>query len=265
MVRVVNADDAHWRYVALCTHVDAEDPELAQAAETRLSWLRSRARTEGLVTKVAVNDDGTPLGFLHAVPIASPLSQMRGHGFMVIPCLSINYRLVYDQVHGTGVGRRLVHACEDTAKRGGFHGLAAYAFTNEFWFMPSAFFQHVGFTRVSDTSDIWVKTWDAVDPPTPQQRRYAYTPVPGKVVLDYFWSPFCLTVCGEIRNIRAVVAEFGDAVVLREHRSDDPAIYEQHGLTRALYINGHPRNWGYAAPTDELRTIITKLTHEVGK
>lgn len=259
-MHVVNINDEYWRYVSLCTHIDEVNSELVKASNMRLKWLKEKVKAEEIIIKVAINDDGKALGFIHVVSIKSVLSQMIGRELMVIPCLTINYQLIYNQVHGTGVGRLLVQSCEDEAKQRGFKGLAVYAYPGEFWYMPSAFFQKLGFIRVVKTSDIWIKTWGDVKDPTSFRKSYEYHPVLGKVVIDYFWSPFCLTVCVEIKNIREVTSEFGEKVVFTEYRSDDPEVFEKYGLFRALFINGQRKNWGYAAPKEELRKEIMKFT-----
>ncbi|MEE9510111.1 MAG: hypothetical protein V3V81_06425 [Candidatus Bathyarchaeia archaeon] len=260
MVRVINVNDDYWRYVSLCTHIDEINSEQLKSSKMRLACLKERTEAEGLVIKVAINDDGTALGFIHCVPIESPLSQMIGSELTVIPCLTVNYQLVFNRVHGTGVGRLLVQTGEDEARQNGSKGLAVYAYSGDFWYMPSAFFQKLGFRRVTKTSDIWIKTWSNVKDPTSFRKCYEYHPISGKVVIDYFWSPFCLTVCQEVRNIRGVTSEFGEKVVFREYRSDDSEVFEKYGLSRALFINGQLKNWGYAAPKEELRKVITKIT-----
>jgi len=257
-MRVVDPGEEHWRYISLCTHVDEVRPDHLLAAEMRLRWLKSQSEFCGMRTKVAVGEDGRILGFIHMIPIGSPLSGMVGKDLMAIPCLTINYQLVYTQKRGTGVGRALVQACEQEAMRRGFKGLAAYAYGGDFWFMPSAFFQKVGFARVSEGSNIWVKKWgDAKDPVEPKV-HYQHEPISGKVVIDYFWSPFCFTVCNEIINIREAASEFGDRVELREYRADDPESFARYGMLRALFINGEPKGWGYEAPREKLREEIAK-------
>jgi len=252
-VRVADAEEKHWRYVSLCTHVDDENPDHLCAAELRLKWLRA----SDVKTKVAIGEDGRPLGFIHMVPINVPLSGMVGTDFLVIPCLTIGYKLVYSRKHGTGIGRMSVQAAEEDANKTGFMGLAVYAYGGDFWFMPSAFFQRIGFRQVGG-SNIWVKKWGEVEDPTSRRAHYEYKPIPGKVVVDYFWVPFCFTVCKEVLNIRQVVSEFGDRVKLKEHRADDPEIAARHGLFRTLFINGERKDWGYEAPKEELRKGIRK-------
>ena len=83
-------------------------------------------------TKVTLDENGEPLGFIHMTSIESPASGMIGKNLMVIPCLTINYKLVYNRVHGTGVGRCLVEACEEEAKERGFKGIAVYAYSGGF-------------------------------------------------------------------------------------------------------------------------------------
>jgi hypothetical protein len=92
MVRVINVNDDCWRYVSLCTHIDEVTSERVKASKMRLAWLKERVKVEGMVIKVAINDDGKALGFIHCVPIESPLSQMIESELMVIPCLTINYQ-----------------------------------------------------------------------------------------------------------------------------------------------------------------------------
>jgi len=257
-IRVVDAGGEHWRYVSLCTHVDEENPDHLHAAYMRLNWLR---QSQTMRTKVAIGEDGNPLGFIHITPIESPLSDMRGKSLMVIPCLTLNYQLVYGGKHGTGVGRRLVQACEEEARERKFKGIAVYAYTGDFWFMPAAFFQRLGFNRVKD-SNIWMKKWRDAEDPAEVEARYEYRPVPGKVAVDYFWSPFCFTVCKEVINIRQVAAEFGDQVELKEYRADNPKIAAKYGMLRALFINGQRKDWGHEAFKEDLRKEMRKAVQE---
>ena len=254
-LRVVDADDRYFRYVSLCTHIDSSSPDQVKAAERRLEWLKDQIREGRMAVKVAINGDGKPLGFMHLIPIEFPTSGMVGRDLMVIPCLTLNYKRVYAKERGTGVGRVLVEAGEQEARSRGLKGLAVRAYEGDFWFMPSGFFEKLGFTRV-EASEIWVRRWAETDAPSLRPSQYRYVPVPGKVVIDYFWSPFCLTVCQEIDTIRQVAEEFGDRVVLREYRADDPDIAARYGMGRALFINGERRDWGYAAPEEDLRRVV---------
>jgi GNAT superfamily N-acetyltransferase len=259
VIKVVNASEGYWRYASLCTHIDEGHTEFEQAAAMRQTWLEKRSREGHIAIKVAIDGKDNPLGFVHLVPIQAPMSAMIGEDLWVIPCLTIDFQRVYKNIHGSGVGRVLIHASEEHTKQEGGKGLAVYAYSGDMWFMPAAFFEKVGFTRVSQASNIWVKKWADVKDPRPLVKQYNYRPVQGKIVIDYFWSPFCLTSCQEVINVREIVSEFYDQVVLREYRSDNTDTVKMFGLVRALFINGKQVNWGYAAPTEELRKQLNNL------
>jgi len=137
----------------LCTHEDSHDSARTEAAQIRMQWLKGQLREGRISVKVAVDESGNPLGFIHLIPIEHPTSGMIGKGLMVIPCLTLSYLQVYAKKRGTGVGRAMLEAAEQEARRKGFKGLAVHAYDGDFWFMPSGFFQRVGFRRVSENSE----------------------------------------------------------------------------------------------------------------
>jgi GNAT superfamily N-acetyltransferase len=220
-INIVNISEEYWQYVSMCSHIGEWQTKFEQAAAMRRTWLERRAREGNITIKVAVDEKGHPLGFVHLVPIESPVSAMMGEDLSVIPCLTIDFRRVYQNIHGSSVGRALIHASEEWVKQVGGKGLAVYAYSGDMWFMPAVFFQKVGFTCVSPASNIWVKKWANVKDPRPSAKKYDYRPIYEKIVIDYFWSPFCLTSCEEVLNVREVASEFHGQAVLREYRSDN--------------------------------------------
>lgn len=151
---VVDADDRYLGFISLCTHTDSSDPVQLEAAETRIQWLKDQLREGRISVKVALDRNRNPMGFIHLIPIELPASGVIGKDLMIIPCLTLSYQQVYAQKRGTGVGRALLDASEQEARRKGFKGLAVHAYDGDFWFMPSGFFQKMGFERVSENSEI---------------------------------------------------------------------------------------------------------------
>jgi hypothetical protein len=82
-------------------------------------------------------------------------------------------------------------------------------------------------------------------------------------VIDAFWNPICLTSILEIHHVREVSAEYKDKVILNEYNSGNKDILERYGASRALFIDGEPKNWGYAAPKDELRKEIDEALQRI--
>ncbi len=62
--------------------------------------------------------------------------------------------------------------------------------------------------------------------------------------------------------MREVCAEYGDDVILNEYNCGNKDILEKYQTSRALFINGKPKCWGYEAPRDELRNEIDKVLEQ---
>ena len=254
-MQVVDLTEEHMRFVALCTHVDDPAEERDRVIWVREAWLR-KALAQGLKVKVAI-DDGRPVGFAHCLPIELGTWGMSGQDLMTIPCLTLRYNWVYKQELGSGYGRALVEAVEAEAKRGR-KGVAVLAYDHDFWFMPSSFFQKLGYQEVAREGQalIMLKAFEPVELPTMHRLTYRPQLVPGKVVVDAFWNPICLTSIVEIYRVREVCAEYGGKVILNEFDCGKRDVLERYQTSRALFINGEPKGWGYAAPRDELRKEI---------
>ncbi|HHY97157.1 MAG TPA: GNAT family N-acetyltransferase [Firmicutes bacterium] len=239
-------------YVGACTHV-RESEEMDACARRRQAWLE-KMYPRGVRVKVALVD-GDLAGFAYVMPITvSPWGPL-GEDLAVLPCL-----VAQGRVKGKGVGRALIEAAEEEARRQGFGGLATIAYYRDFWFMPAAFFEHLGYRAVvrrRDEAVLW-KTFDAPEPPPPRllSRRYDLVPVPGKVTVDLFWNTFCQTSDIEAHRVREVAAEFGDRVVLREFCADDRETLLRYQMDRGIFVQGEEIGWGYEAPREGIREAI---------
>lgn len=239
-------------YIGTCTHAGESD-EIDREGARRVIWLRSM-EAQGLRTWVALAD-GQRTGFAYAMPIElcpwGPLAS----GLMALPCLLVR------PVNGRGVGRALVQAAEEEAHRQGLHGLATVGYFHDFWLFPAPFYEKCGFQVLArqDTAALLWKPFDAqAQAPRFPAPQYTYAPAHGKVVIDLFWNIFCSTSDIEAQRVREVAAEFGDAVVLRECDAGDPAVFQRHQISRAIYVNGQEIFWGGEAPRESIREAIEK-------
>lgn len=262
-MKVLDLTDKHMPFVATCTHIDDTSDERDALIRVRGQWLRDTMK-KGLKVKVALDDNGEPLGFAHCLPIELGTWGMSGKDLMTVPCLTLRYKKVYEREQGSGAGRTLMEAVEQEAQKSK-KGVAVLCYDNDFWFMPLSFFKKLSYkevTRQGETVIAW-KTFAPVEPPVMHTSQYKFRPVPGKVVVDVFWHPMCGTCIGEIANFRAVCAEFGDKVILNEYNTGDKAVLDKYQITRALFFNGKSRCWGYEAPRDEIRKEIKKVSEEI--
>lgn len=239
------------RFVASCTHV-GETEEWDGSCQRRIPWLHEM-QEQGLRVKVALVD-GQHAGFLYLLPIEVAPAGPVGRDLSVIQCLTVR-----NSLKGHGVGHALIAAAEEEARRQGRKGIVVTGFYHDFWFMPAPFFEECGFTvarREGNAAILWKTFDDQAQAPAFMERRYRFMPVEGKVVIDLFWSRSCLTTDTEAQRVREVAAEFGDAVLLREHCADDPAVRARYGIYRAIYVDGQEVSWGYEAPREGLREAI---------
>ncbi len=262
-MNVIDLTDKHMHFVTTCTHIDDPDEERDGILDVREKWLRE-TMTKGLKVKVAIDDEGNPLGFAHCLPIELGTWGMSGKDLMTIPCLTRKYKCVYNREQGSGIGRALMVAVETEARKTK-KGVAVLAYDTDFWFMQSSFFKHLGYTEVSRDGNtvIMLKSWENVELPFLHNSKYKFNPISGKVLVDIFWNPLCLTSILEVHRVREVCSEFGDKVILREYNCGNKDTLDRFQISRALFINGKQRDWGYATPRDEFREDIEKALRSI--
>lgn len=261
-MQVVDLTDEHMCFVALCTHIDDPSEESDGVVWVRETWLRNTL-AKGLKVKVAI-DDGGPVGFAHCLPIELGTWGMSGRDLMTVPCLTLKYDRVYREERGSGHGRALMEAVEGEARKEK-KGVAVLAYDHDFWFMPRSFFKRLGYQEVArqGSAVIMLKAFEPVDLPLMHRLNHKPQLVPGKVVVDAFWNPICMTSIVEIHRVREVCAEYGDRVILNEFNCGNKDILERYQTARALFINGAPKGWGYEAPRDGLRKEIDRALAKV--
>jgi len=254
VIRDMRQEDEY--FVSTCSHVNESDETDACAAR-RVALLRSLLE-RGAVIKAALVD-GRHVGFAYGIPIEASSWGPLGDGLMVLPCLYVMERGAH-----LGIGRGLVKAIERDARDAGRFGVTTTGFRDlpgAEWFMPAAFFQHLGYQSVEERGRsvlLWKPFSPAAEPPRFLDAAYQYEPMSGKVVVDLFWNEFCQTSSIEAQRVREVCAEFGDRVALNEFCSDDRGVLLSCGIERGIYVDGREIGWGYEAPKDGIREAIEK-------
>ena len=130
--------------------------------------------------------------------------------------------------------------------------------------MPASFFKKLGYQEVErqGSTVMMLKAFELVDPPNMHKLNYKPKLIEGKMVVDVFWNPICLTSIIEIQRVREVCTEYGDKVILREFNCGGKEVLEKYQTSRALFFNGKYKCWGYEAPHDELRKAIEEELKE---
>lgn len=256
-------------FVGTCGHV-GETKERTDSCWRRIPWLREQHRY-GLRVKVALID-GRHVGFLYAMPVEIAPWGTVGRDLMAIQCLVAN------KPAGQGIGRALMTAAEEEARRQERKGTIVIAYYHDFWFMPAYFFEKCGYSRIGEIAEVtdvgeriylsnkallWKVFDDSAEPPRFPKQNYVFKPVAGKVVIDLFTTRSCLTYDVEAQRVREVADEFGDSVVLREYCADNPKVRDEYGLCRGIFINGKAVGWGAEAPKDNVHAEVEKAKRQI--
>ena len=245
-IRVSDVTEDTLGYVACCAQTD-KGAEWEQAAKLHEDWMRKTLTRSGMRVKVALDGD-QPIGFLFLLPVERTSWYVAGQELATVQCLNVE-----EEYRGRGVGEQLLVAAEETA-RAFARGMAVIAYEPSDWFLPASFFRAQGYRDVErrGSSVLMFKPFEeGAQAPRFVPRQYrAPRLVPGRVIVETFWSPQCLTTALDIVHVREVCAEFGDDVMLREYDATMPGMRERFGIPRALYIDGVEKGWGYELPTE---------------
>jgi GNAT superfamily N-acetyltransferase len=263
LVEIRDMQPADEYFVGTCTHTH-ESEEIDSSASRRLAWLGA-THERGSRVKVATLD-GNRAGFLHIIPIEFCPWGPLGRDLLVIPCLvSVN--------KGHGVGRALLAAAEEEARRQGRKAIVTVGYRHDSWYMPASFFDANGFSKCEQPEQkrhesertgvlLWKALRQRAEAPVPLKPNYRFESLPGKVVVDLFWNTFCQTSNIEAQRVREVANEFGDALVLTEYCADDRAVLLRYQIPRGIFVNGRESFWGHEAPEDGIREAISQALPE---
>lgn len=243
-IRVEDVSEETLWYVACCAQ--GEDGEgLDEAGQIREDWMRMVVTRGGMQAKVAMDGD-EPVGFLFLVPVERTAWYVEGQDLYTVQCMNVE-----DAYQGQGVAAQLVDSAEAVARRHS-KGMAVIAYEPSDWFMPASFFANLGYQEVErrGTSVLMFKSFsEDVAPPSLVPRQYRPPRLlPGKVIVEAFWSPQCLTTALEILHVREVCEELGEDVILHEYNASMPGMRERFGIPRTIFINGVEKGWGFELP-----------------
>jgi len=238
-------------YVGSCTHLNDPGYNL-ELARSHVERLRNAYTDNGLRIKVALLS-GKQVGFAHIYPIETCPSGPLGKDLSVVFCINV----APEKRTKNGIGSNLLRAAEEESRAQHRKGMVIQAYYSDFWLMPARFFERCGYTLVqgprqvphkgmdkyvSDEALLWKVFDQSAEPPRFLERIYRFNPIPGKVVIDLFYTISCHLNDREI--VRSVCRRFGDQVILNEYNADNPEILRKNQIHRGLFINGREIEWG---------------------
>jgi GNAT superfamily N-acetyltransferase len=228
---------------------------LEEAQAERRRFLSDRL-AEGTVWGKIAYKNSKPVGWIDCFPTDVD-------GWAVIGCMGIE-----EGFGGQGIGRALVEAVIEEAKKRGLKGLTVGATVWDH--MPKAFFAKYGFVDTDEKADMSgmnLKLEDVGDPQfPPEEDLYAFKPVPGKVVIDLMRTGGCPTPYLTHYFVKKAAERFKDKVIVNEYATSEADVVERFGKGGGgMYFNGESAFFGYPGELDDIVAYLQKKVDELEK
>jgi hypothetical protein len=235
---------------------DAEHTRL-RAAQIKAQWLKKMI-PRGLSAKIAYDGEDA-VGFIEYMPIE--LSNFRkGKDLYIINCMRASHASPWGNTNRKripGCGSALAQAMMDevSGKCRGIVTPEGFGYTEDM----RRFFRKFGFEEFeNDGLKMLIKKFGAVELPSriTYENKFYYRAIPGKLVIDIFWSSAC-PVIGPLQllNVKKVAGQFDNKVVINDIRTDDKEVLMKYGVDpftslSTIFFNGKPM-FCHPGPTDE--------------
>lgn len=217
----------------------------------RLEWLEGAVR-RGLVAFLA-GPPGAACGLVECLPIEVAPRRVRGEGLLFVTCLWVTP----PEWAGRGVGRTLLRAVEEEARKLGKAGLATLAYARG-EHKPAGFFVRQGYVEVDRRGKL-VLLHRALAPGA-RPPRWHDTPAWGPNAasagergsdwapttagragsiprVDLLWSGQCPYFWAAAGAVRQWARARAGCVEFREWRTDDPAAADLLGTTGGVFVD----------------------------
>jgi len=233
-------------------------PEMKEAGDRKRAWLENM-RSRGLDVKLALDENGVVGGMIQSVPIE--LSLARGKDLQMILCVWVHgYKKGRGNFQKRGMGKALLAAAEEQARRNGKKGIAAWGISLPFWMKASWFKKH-GYKAADNNGGVvllWKPFAPDAAPPTWYKPKKRPEGAPGIVVVTAFRDGWCQAQNLSVERARRAAAQFGDRVVFRDIDTSDRAAREEWGMSSAIFIDDREVRTGPPPSYEKLVKLIGK-------
>ena len=237
--------------------------EMEEAGDHKARWYRTM-RDRGLRVKLAIGDDGRPIGMIQYLPIEQSLAV--GTDLYMIMCVWVHgYKQGAGDRQGRGTGAALLAVAERDTQELGAKGIVAWGVVLPFW-MKARWFKKHGY-RKADRIGIRVLMWkpfteDAV-PPRWIKEGSKPARVEGKVTVTAFvngWCPACNLVYERAK--RAATA-LGDDVVFKSVDTTEQSTMITCGQSDCVLLDGRTVQKGPPPSYDRIYKMMAKRVNKL--
>ncbi len=262
-MRVIDLQPEHEALYFQCLE-DWSD-EIREAGDHKEHWYH-RMKGRGLRVKLALDDAGTVAGMIQYLPIEH--SDVRGSGLYFIYCIWVHgHPKGRGNFQKQGMGAALLEAAEADARALGAAGMAAWGLALPF-FMRASWFRKHGYVpadRLGMMVLLWKRFTDDARPPQWIRKKKVPAPSPGRVTVSAFMNGWCPAQNMAAERARRAARELGAPVVFQEYHTWDRAVFEEWGISDALFVDGKEVRTGPPPSYARVRAIIAKRLRKVAR
>jgi len=233
-------------------------PDMKESGNHKEIWCR-KMKDKGLRIKLAVDDNGAAGGLIQYLPIEH--SFVEGKDLYFITCIWVHgHKAGIGNVQGKGMGKALVEAAEEDARRLGAKGISAWGLSEPFW-MPAAWFEKHGY-KEADRQGMMVLLWkpftDDATPPKWMSLKKKPKPQKGIVTVTALKNGWCPAQNLTFERTKRAISEFGDKVKFNVIDTIDRNIIDEWGIAEGLFIDDEILEFGPPPSYEQLKSIIAE-------
>jgi thiol-disulfide isomerase/thioredoxin len=198
------------------------------------------------------------------VPIEYSFAE--GNDLYFIKCIWVHgYKKGRGDFQKKGMGKALLRAAEEDAKALGAKGMAAWGISLPWW-MKASWFKKQGYKK-TDKHDMAVLLWkpfsDAALPPKWIKEKKRPQKEAGKVTVTAFLNGWCPAQNMVFERTRRAAAEFENKVEFRGINTLDREVFEEWGITDALFIDDRQVRTGPPPSYKKIKKLIARRVEKL--
>jgi GNAT superfamily N-acetyltransferase len=238
---------------------------MEDAGDHKARWFE-KMRDRGLRVKLALDDDGRPIGMIQYVPIDH--SPAQGSDLYMILCIWVHgHKEGVGNQQGRGAGRALLAAAEEDVVQLGAKGLVAWGVMMPFW-MKSSWFKKHGYRR-ADRSGMRELVWKPLTSEAQAPRWIEEGPAPstvqGQVTVTGYLNGWCPASNLVYERAKRAAAELGDRVVFKTIDTTERFSLLEHGHVDGVFVDGEVVQRGAPPSYEHIRKVIEKRLRRLAK
>jgi len=236
--------------------------EMKEAGNHKELWY-NKMKDKGLRVKLALEDNKV-CGMVQYVPVE--YSIVEGKDLYFVHCIWVHgYKKGIGNYQKKGIGKALLQAAENDVKSMGAKGIAAWGVSLPFW-MKASWFKKQGYTKVDKDGMsilLWKPFTDDADPPKWIKEKKKPIKMAGKVTVTSFINGWCPAQNMVFERAKRAASEFGDIVEFQEIHTFDREVFQEWGISDALFIDGKQIRTGPPPAYEKIRNKIARRVKKI--